>query len=150
MLEWEMSNFLNHPDILAKARTELDEQIGQKCVLNNTNISSLPCLQDFMLKFFRMYPAAPLLFPHMSSNDCEVGGYHIPRGTMLLVHVWDIHRDPSLWDDPITFKPERYANKANESQNLMPFGHGRRACPVAGLAQRVVGLTLGTLIQCFD
>ncbi|XVF20609.1 hypothetical protein REPUB_Repub12eG0015500 [Reevesia pubescens] len=101
----------------------------------------------------RLYPAAPLLLPHMPSTDCTIGGYNVPRGTIVLVNAWAIHRDPKLWDDPTSFKPERFENDeklGEHSHKLMPFGLGRRACPGANLAQRVVGLTLGSLIQCFD
>ncbi|GLT69331.1 hypothetical protein SLA2020_414900 [Shorea laevis] len=95
-------------------------------------------------------PAAPLLVPHMSSDDCTVGGYDIPRNTMLLVNAWAIHRDPKVWDDATNFKPERFECGEADAHKLIPFGLGRRACPGAGLAQRTVGLALGSLIQCFE
>ncbi|GLU13491.1 hypothetical protein SLE2022_301240 [Rubroshorea leprosula] len=149
-LEWAMSNLVNHPDILEKARVELDREIGQEVLMDESDISKLRYLQNIISETLRLYPAAPLLAPHVSSEDCVVGGYDVPRDTILLVNAWAIHRDPELWDDPTSFKPERFEGEEGEAQKVLPFGMGRRACPGAGLAQRVVGLTLGSLIQCFE
>ena len=149
-LEWAMSNLLNHPDILKKAKAELDGQVGQQHLLEESDLSKLNYLQNIISETLRLYPAAPLLVPHYSSDDCTIGGYTIPRDTMILVNAWALHRDPMLWDDAKSFKPERFANGERGSYKLIPFGLGRRSCPGIGLAQRVVGLTLGSLIQCFE
>ncbi|GLU13492.1 hypothetical protein SLE2022_301250 [Rubroshorea leprosula] len=149
-LEWAMSNLVNHPDILEKARVELDREIGQDVLVDESDTSRLRYLQNIISETLRLYPAAPLLVPHMSSEDCVVGGYDVPRDTMLLVNAWAIHRDPELWDDPTSFKPERFEDGEGETHKMLPFGMGRRACPGSGLAQRVVGLTLASLIQCFE
>ncbi|XVF20608.1 hypothetical protein REPUB_Repub12eG0015400 [Reevesia pubescens] len=153
-IEWAMSNLLNHPEVLKKARAEIDSQIGQENLINEADVFELHYLQSIIFETLRLYPAAPLLLPHMPSTDCTIGEYNVPRGAIVLVNAWAIHRDPTLWDDPTSFKPERFENDdpklAERSHKLMPFGLGRRACPGASLAQRVVGLTLGSLIQCFD
>ncbi|CAL1380298.1 unnamed protein product [Linum trigynum] len=149
-LEWALANLLNHPNILLMAREELDKKIGQECLIDESDISNLSYLQNIISETLRLYPAAPLLVPHVSSEDCVVGGYHVPRGTILLVNAWAIHRDPNLWDDPTSFKPERYQNEGKESYKMIPFGLGRRSCPGVGLAHRALGLTLGILIQCFE
>ncbi|GMN33302.1 hypothetical protein TIFTF001_041866 [Ficus carica] len=149
-LEWAMSNLLNHPHVLKKARDELDAQVGQQHLVDEQDISNLHYLQNIISETLRLYPAAPLLVPHYSSDDCTIGGYDVPRDTIVLVNAWTMHRDPNLWDDAESFKPERFESGESEAQKLMPFGLGRRACPGSGLAQRVVGLTLGSLIQCFE
>ncbi|XWS75580.1 hypothetical protein CRYUN_Cryun01aG0102800 [Craigia yunnanensis] len=152
-IEWAMSNLLNHPEVLQKARAEIDSQIGQENLIDEADVSKLHYLQSIIFETLRLYPAAPLLIPHMPSSDCTIGGYNVPRGAMVLVNAWGIHRDPKLWDDPTSFKPERFENgeKIREySHKLMPFGIGRRACPGASLAQRLMGLGLGSLIQCFE
>ncbi|WCJ31328.1 Cytochrome P450 81Q32 [Euphorbia peplus] len=152
-LEWALSNLLNNPSILKKARDEIDSKIGQQTLLQEHDLPKLPYLHNIISETLRLYPAAPLLVTHMSSDDCTVSGYDVPGGTILLVNAWAIHRDPKIWDDATSFKPERFDGKEGEgykSFGLIPFGLGRRACPGSGLAQRVVGLTLGTLIQCFE
>jgi isoflavone 2'-hydroxylase len=149
-LEWAMSNLLNHPNVLKKARAELDSQIGEENLMDEPDISKLHYLQSLISETLRLYPAAPLLVPHMASDDCTIGGYDVPRNTMLLVNAWAIHRDPKVWDDAASFKPERFECVEVEAYKLMPFGLGRRACPGQGLAQRTVGLALGSLIQCFE
>ncbi|KAF3958278.1 hypothetical protein CMV_016797 [Castanea mollissima] len=149
-LEWAMSNLINHPDVLKKARVELDTQIEQDKWIDEQDVFKLRYLQCIISETFRLYPPGPLLVPHSSSNDCTIGGYDIPRDTMLLVNAWVIHRDPELWEDTTSFKPERFENGEVDPHKLMPFGLGRRACPGAGLAQRTMNLTLGSLIQCFE
>ncbi|KAL9323784.1 hypothetical protein ACSQ67_008641 [Phaseolus vulgaris] len=148
-LEWAMSNLLNNPEIVKKAKKELDSHIGQNCLVDEVNISKLPYLQSIVYETFRLHPAAPMLVPHFSSEDCTIGKYNLPQNTILLVNAWAIHRDPNLWSDPMRFKPERFENE-NEANKLLHFGLGRRACPGANLAQRTVSLALGLLIQCFE
>nr|XP_043616431.1 cytochrome P450 81Q32-like [Erigeron canadensis] len=151
-MEWAFSLMLNHMHVLKKAQNEIDSCVGKCRLVDESDIASLPYLRCIINETLRMYPPGPLLVPHESSDDCVVGGYHIPRGTMLLVNQWAIHHNPDLWSDPERFFPERFEGIEGERDGLkfLPFGFGRRSCPGEGLALRVIGLTLGLLIQCFD
>ncbi|CAL5346113.1 unnamed protein product [Camellia sinensis] len=140
-----MSLLVNHPEILKKARVKIDTHVVQDRLIDEPDISKLHYLQAIISKTFRLFSAASLLLPHVSSDDCTIGGFTVPRGTM-----WAIHRDPKIWNDSTSFKLERFEGGKMEGHKLMPFGMGMRACPGAGLAQRVVGLALGSLIQCFE
>ncbi|MED6192224.1 hypothetical protein PIB30_008097 [Stylosanthes scabra] len=149
-LEWAMSNLLNQPEIIKRARKEIDEQIGEDRLIEEPDISKLNYLQNIVYETLRLHPAAPLLVPHLSSEDCTIERYKVPQNTMVMVNAWAIHRDPKVWgDDSIEFKPERF-EKEGEANKLLTFGIGRRACPGANLAQRTVNLALGLLIQCFE
>ncbi|XWS24159.1 hypothetical protein CRYUN_Cryun28dG0076700 [Craigia yunnanensis] len=128
-MEWAMSLLLNHPEALQKLPY-------LRCVVNET---------------LRLYPPAPVLLPHCSSEDCMVGEYEIPKGTLLLVKVWAIHRDPSIWEEPTKFKPERFEGTFEEKEvKYLPFGLGRKACPGATMGLRLVLLALGAAIHCFE
>ncbi|KAK3016875.1 hypothetical protein RJ639_005890, partial [Escallonia herrerae] len=149
-IEWALSLLLNHPKVLEKARAELDSYVGQDRLVDEPDIPKLHYLQGIVNETLRLFPAAPLLVPHQSSENTTVGGFDVPQGTMLLVNAWAIHRDPTLWDDPAGFKPERFDGGENEAHKFIPFGMGRRQCPGIGLANRVVALTLAAMIQCFE
>ncbi|KAL2343592.1 hypothetical protein Fmac_004877 [Flemingia macrophylla] len=149
-IEWALAALLNHPEKLKKAKHEIDTLIGQDRLVDESDIPNLPYLQNVILEALRLYPPAPLLLPHYSSEEFSIGGYTIPRDTIVLINAWTIHRDPEIWsDDAECFKPERF-EKEGEANKMLPFGLGRRACPGLGLAQRSMGLTLGLLIQCFE
>nr|BAN19902.2 cytochrome P450 [Echinochloa phyllopogon] len=150
--EWAMSLLLNHPEALKKAQAEIDTAVGTTSrLITPEDLPRLGYLQCVINETLRLYPAAPLLMPHESSADCKVGGYDVPRGTMVLVNAYAIHRDPAAWEDPAEFRPERFeGGDATDGRLLIPFGMGRRKCPGETLALRTIGLVLGTLIQCFD
>lgn len=150
-MEWAMALLLNHPEIMSKVKVEIDTYVGQDQLLNESNTVKLKYLQNVITETLRLYPVAPLLLPHESSIDCKVCGFDIPRGTMLLVNLWTLQRDTNLWVDPLGFVPERFeGGEGGEVYNMLPFGIGRRACPGAVLAKRVMGHALGALIQSFE
>ena len=69
----------------------------------------------------------------------------------MLVNVWAIHRDPSIWEESTKFRPERFEGTFEEKGvKYLPFGLGRRACPGATMGLRLVLLALGAAIQCFE
>nr|QWK52285.1 cytochrome P450 81G1-2 [Isatis tinctoria] len=149
-LEWAMANLLNHPDVLVKAKTEINNVVSREGrLMEESDTGTCTYLNSVISETLRLYPPTPLLIPHASSDSCKVGGYDIPRDTWLFVNAWAIQRDPNVWDEPEAFKPERFESKTLIGK-FVPFGMGRRVCPGMGLAQVVLGLALGSLIQCFD
>ncbi|XP_078176231.1 cytochrome P450 81Q32-like [Carex rostrata] len=149
-VEWAITLLLNNPDILKKASAEIDTHVGNKRLVLESDMPNLPYLHCILNEVFRLYPGGPLLVPHQSREHVFIEGYEIPQGTMLVVNAYHIHRDPSLWDEPTKFMPERFESGNAEVKKMITFGMGRRRCPGEGLAVRQVGLMLGTFIQCFD
>ncbi|KAI3773736.1 hypothetical protein L1987_48267 [Smallanthus sonchifolius] len=150
-MEWAMSLLVNNPIVLKKAQAEIDNYVGQNRRVEESDMSILPYLSCIIKETMRMFPPGPIL-PHESAEDCIVGGYHVPKGTMLLVNVWGIQNDPNVWDDPKTFRPERFEGLEGfrDGFKLFPFGYGRRSCPGEVMAMRLLALGLGSLIQCFE
>ncbi|KAL5559129.1 hypothetical protein UlMin_035340 [Ulmus minor] len=151
-LEWSLSFLLNNPDVLKKAQAEIDSQVGFDRLIDESDLTRLTYLQSIINETLRLYPPSPLLLPHESSEDCKVSGYRVPRGTTLLINAWAVQNDPRNWVDPSCFKPERFLGPGGAKDGFwwMPFGSGRRSCPGEGLALRVIGLALGSLLQCCE
>ncbi|KAA8528479.1 hypothetical protein F0562_035834 [Nyssa sinensis] len=135
-MKWAMSLLLNNLEVLKKAQTKIDNRVGHNCLINETDLAKLPFLHYIINETLRLYLVVPLLLPHESSEECTVGGFLIPGGTMLLVNLWAIQNDPKIWVDPTKFKPERFegVEGARDGFKLMPFGSGKRGCPGEGLA----------------
>lgn len=154
MLEWSMAELLKAPEIMSKAKAELEQVIGKGHQVKESDITQLPYLQAIVKEIFRLHPTVPLLLPRKAGADVEVCGYTIPRGAQLLINVWAISRDSNIWENPEKFMPERFLDSnidfSGRHFELIPFGGGRRICPGLPLATRMLHLMLGSLLHCFD
>ncbi|XP_026657221.2 geraniol 8-hydroxylase-like [Phoenix dactylifera] len=155
-VEWALAEMMQKPETLRRAREELDQAVGKDNIVEESHISNLPYLGAVIKEVLRLHPALPLLVPHCPSSPCPVGGYTIPEGSRVFVNVWAIHRDPSLWEDPLEFKPERFLDSTNKWDfsgndfNYFPFGSGRRICAGISMAERMVGYSLASLLHSFE
>jgi len=152
--EWALTELLCHPKALIKAKDELNKVIGPDKKLEEKDIDNLPYLQGVVRETMRLHPPIPLLVPRKAIHDIEYMGYHIPKDTQLFMNTYAIGRDPEVWDEPDTFKPERFigSNIDYKGQNyeLIPFGAGRRMCAGVPLGHRMLHLLLGSLLHEFD
>ncbi|KAM4072699.1 hypothetical protein ACB094_11G158500 [Castanea mollissima] len=126
-LEWAMAELLYNPEVLTKAKAELKKIIGKGNVVVESDIDCALYLQAIVKETFRLHPPVPLLLPR---------------------------RDASIWENPNSFKPERFMGSEIDVKGrnfeLIPFGAGRRMCPGLPLALRMLHLMLGSLIHTFD
>ncbi|KAI3715597.1 hypothetical protein L6452_22583 [Arctium lappa] len=155
-LTWALSLLLNNPRVLQAAQEELDIHVGREKQVEESDIKNLRYLQAIVKETLRMYPPGPLAGPHEAIEDCNIGGYHVPKGTRLIVNVWKLHRDPQVWSNPHEFRPERFlerhvdVNYHGQNYEYISFSSGRRICPAITFAFQVVHLILARLLQGFD
>ncbi|CAI0444245.1 unnamed protein product [Linum tenue] len=153
-LVWAMAELLRNPDVLAKAKKELDQIVGKGNHLRESDIHRLPYLQSIIKETLRLHPAVPLLIPRKARADVEICGFIVPKDAQILVNAWAIGRDPSTWDDANSFVPERFLGSEVDAKGnyfeLIPFGAGRRICPGLPLATRMLHMMLGSFVHSFD
>jgi cytochrome P450 len=152
--EFMIAEIMNQPEVMRKAQQELESVVGKDKIVEESHIHKLPYLHAVMKETLRLHPALPLLVPHCPSQTCTVGGYTIPKGSRVFVNVWAIHRDPSVWENPLNFDPERFSNDkwdySGSDFNYFPFGSGRRICAGIAMAERMVMFSVATLLHSFD
>ncbi|PKI56175.1 hypothetical protein CRG98_023443 [Punica granatum] len=140
-IEFIMAEMLNKPHTLQKAQQELDKVVGKDNVAEESHIMKLPYLHAVMKESLRLHPPAPVLVPHCPSEDTLISGFRIQKDSMVYINVWAIHRDPTIWENPDEFDPERFMNSnvdySGNHFNYLPFGSGRRICAGIAMAERL-------------
>ncbi|KAK9103252.1 hypothetical protein Sjap_020506 [Stephania japonica] len=153
-VEWAIAELMNKRETMRKAQEELETVVGLDSKLEESHLPKLHYLQAVMKEVLRLHPALPLLVPHCPSSACDIGGYTVPEGARVFINVWAIHRDPSIWDNPLEFNPERFLNVkwdfSGNDFNYLPFGSGRRICAGISMGERMFMYELATLLHSFD
>ncbi|KAJ9555217.1 hypothetical protein OSB04_009831 [Centaurea solstitialis] len=150
MVEWVMAEILDHPEVMKKVQDELSQVVGMDNTLEESHLPKLHYLDAVIKETFRLHPTLPLLTPRCPNQSCTVGGYTVPKGAIVFLNVWAIHRDPEKWENSSEFFPERFLNY-NEDNTMwfFPFGSGRRMCPGIPLAEKMLVYMLASLLHAF-
>ncbi|RCV32566.1 hypothetical protein SETIT_7G013200v2 [Setaria italica] len=154
-LEWAMSELMKKPEAMQKAQQEVRKELGGlRGVITNTDLVGLSHIRMVIKEVLRLHPPNPLLVPRESTEDCEILGYHVPKGTKVLVNAFAISRDPRYWNNPEAFNPERFENSNIDYKGtnfeFTPFGSGRRQCPAIMFGTSTLEIALANLLYHFD
>ncbi|BFM39595.1 cytochrome P450 [Synechocystis sp. LKSZ1] len=142
-MAWALYWLHAKPEISAKLQAELTA-LGPNS--DPMEILRLPYLTALGNETLRIYPVAMLTFPRQAITDTELLGQTIPKDTMVMGSIYQVHQRPDLYPDPKTFNPDRFLERQYSPYEFMPFGGGIRRCVGDALAQFEMKLVLATLM----
>ncbi|KAK7394876.1 hypothetical protein VNO78_15417 [Psophocarpus tetragonolobus] len=153
-VEWTMTELLRNPDRMVKLRKELSQVMGKDVTLDESNILKLPFLQAVVKETLRLHPPGPFLVPHKCDETVKISSFMVPKNAQVLINVWGMGRDPTIWDNPEMFMPERFLEceidfKGHDFE-FIPFGTGKRICPGLPFANRTMHLMVAALLHNFE
>lgn len=149
-LNWTWYLLAQHPEIEAKLHEELDTVL-QGTPPTLADLRRLPYTEMVIKESMRLYPPAYGV-SRISTEDTNVAGYDIPKGSVVNVLSYSVQRDPRWWDEPERFMPERFANGggAKHRYAYIPFGGGPRVCIGQSFAMMEACLLLATIAQRYS
>ncbi|KAG9564067.1 putative cytochrome P450, partial [Aureobasidium melanogenum] len=139
------------PDVQRKAQEEIDRVIGNSRLPVHADRENLPYINAIVEEAQRWHPIGPMGLPHVTDREDTINGYRIPKDSILQPAIWWFTRDPAVYHDPETFKPERFLPPYNEPPaTSFTFGFGRRICPGRVLADASLFLVIAQSLAVFD
>ncbi|KAL3485851.1 cytochrome P450 [Aspergillus germanicus] len=157
---WVLAMTLN-PDVLHKAQEEMDRVVGADRLPTWEDERNLPYLRAMIKETLRWRPVNKFGMMHATSEDDWYDGHFIPKGAVVVLNWWAIHRNHELYPSPEKFEPERYLNSplsAAEYINIadpyardhFTYGAGRRVCPGVHVAERSLYINIARTVWGFN
>ncbi len=115
------------------------------------NIAALQYIKQCVEEGMRLYPPAYYI-DRMSIEEDKLGEHTIPKDVMILLAVYELHRDPNFWNEPEAFRPERFnpENKKDFSNYYYPFGAGPRMCVGNNFAMYEMILVVARILKKYQ
>ena len=147
-LTWTWYLLSQNAEVESKLHQEIDEVLQGRLPAFE-DVARLKYTEMVLAESMRLYPPAWAL-GRMALNDFEIGGYVVPKKSLVLMSQYVMHRDPRYFAEPMRFDPERWSPQTRETRpqfSYFPFGGGPRRCIGEGFAWMEGILLLATLAQ---
>ncbi|KAK7793941.1 hypothetical protein R5R35_011867 [Gryllus longicercus] len=151
-LTFAVRALLYHPEVQRRSQEELDRVVGRDRLPTLDDRFNLPYTEAIIRETLRYNTLLPLALPHLAAEDTTLGGYDIPKNTIVICNLHAVHHDKELWGDPQNFRPERFLDDHGKLKRdiTLPFGTGKRLCPGETFSRQGMFVVLAALLQNFN
>ena len=119
VLAWWMLAMVTYPEVQKHAQEELDAVVGRTRIPTYADLPHLQYIRAMVKEVLRWRPVDPLGLPHLSTKDDWYNGMFIPKGSMMIAHIWCLNRDPEIYGaDAAHFNPARFLDANGEVISL--------------------------------
>ncbi|XP_037070254.1 cytochrome P450 3A19-like [Pollicipes pollicipes] len=140
------------PDAQQRAQQDVDDALAKHGGhMTYEAVMEMTYLDRVLLEALRLYPPATRI-ERMATKDYTLPGtnVHLPKGMVVQMSVFSIHRDPDHYPDPLRFDPDRFLPEEKEKRHpcvYLPFGSGPRNCIAKRFALFEAKVALAALLR---
>ncbi|KAK0162781.1 hypothetical protein PV327_006527 [Microctonus hyperodae] len=119
-----------HHEVQEKVREEVMAVVGPDADVLDEHIKKLTYTEMVINEIIRLFPIGPLLTREVT-DDIEIDGHLVPKGSTFLMLPFVTHRSMEYWDEPNKFIPERFLPENSKNRHpyaYLPFSAGSRRC----------------------
>jgi len=132
-LSWAIYLLAKHKDYLTRIQQADDSQ-------------RQTLIRRVLLETMRLYPPAWVV-DRVSLQEDDVMDFTLPKGTLWVIYIRGMHRNPAYWPQPDVFDPDRWINEDLHHEGYMPFGSGPRLCIGEHFALMEMQLILSAILM---
>jgi len=132
-LAWAIERLSRHPQKLERLRDEAETD-------------SDDYLTATIQETLRLRPVVAMVLRRLT-EAVEIGGYELPAGVTVAPNIYLVHRNPQIYPEPQSFRPERFLETPPGTYTWIPFGGGVRRCLGAAFAQFEMAVVLRELVS---
>ncbi|XP_014679738.1 PREDICTED: cytochrome P450 2U1-like [Priapulus caudatus] len=150
---WGIQLLVQNPDVQKKLQAEIDEVVGSGRAPTTKDRRNMPYLEATLWEIQRVGIIAPVPCIRAAMNDTTIGGFDVPKDTVLLVNHTKMAMNPINFPQPQKFDPSRYLDENGvvvaPDKKMMLFGNGFRICPGMQIARDMMFTVMANLLQRF-
>ncbi|XP_043942736.1 cytochrome P450 2J2 [Protopterus annectens] len=151
-LHWGLLYMAVYPEIQEKVQAEIDKVVGHGREPRMEDKLNMPYTDAVLHELQRISNVLPISVPRCTNKDTMLGGYFLPKGTIVIPTLTSVLYATNEWETPYVFNPEHFLDengKLKKRDSFVPFSIGKRNCIGEQLTKMELFLFFTSLLQKF-
>src|SRR5262249_52816310 len=132
-LAWAIERLARHPEKMERLSEE-------------TRAGDDSYMDAVIKETLRLRPVVSIVIRRLA-EPLDLGGYLLPARSAIVPSIYLVHRDPRIYPEPDSFRPERFLEQSPGTYTWIPFGGGVRRCLGASFAEFEMNVVLREMLQ---
>ena len=148
-LDWMWYAVARYPDVQMRCQAEIDDAFdgGEP---NATGLERMPYLTAAIKETLRLYPPAVAVFLRQATADLSIGGYDVPKGSLVTLSSFVTHRDAAVVRGARAVRPRAFSRRPrgrDSKRRVLPVQGAARVCIGQSFAVTEMALVAATMLQ---
>nr|XP_048309370.1 cytochrome P450 4A12 [Myodes glareolus] len=128
-ISWILYALATHPEHQQRCREEVQSLLEGGASITWDHLDQMPYTTMCIKEALRLYPPVPAVSRDLSTPVTFPDGRSLPKGISVLLSLYGLHHNPTVWPNPEVFDPSRFApDSSRHSHSFLPFSGGARNC----------------------